>query len=166
MTTEDFVFVGVTTSSSAVTQIFSDWCSILRVDWRLQLVDIPIGADAVRFSALVDELRSDRVAGSLITSHKAALFEQCWSQFDLLEPECFGLREIGVVYRREGRLCGGVGDIRSCGLAMAEILTEGQVASPPEAVILGAGGAGLAHGRVHHLQHLPHYRGRAPARYR
>lgn len=145
MTRNAFVFVGVTTSQSAVVSLFDQWCRILGCSWSLRLWDIPIDAPKRSYAELVSTLRSRENVGALVTTHKARLFSSNCSDFDLVEPRSVALAEIGVVYKRSGLLCGGVSDIDSGAVVIKEILDDQRWRnSSRRAVILGGGGAGLA----------------------
>ena len=89
--------------------------------------------------------RDPLVVGGLVTSHKSALYSGAREEFDLLEPVTGLLSEIGVVFKRGGELCGGVSDIKSGGLALDRVISASAWPNGDRvAVVLGAGGAGLA----------------------
>jgi shikimate dehydrogenase len=140
-----FIFVGVTTSQSAVVGLFDEWCQVLGCSWKLRLWDIPVDAPKESYFELVNALQSQENVGALVTTHKARLFATNYSDFDLIEPRCAALAEVGVAYKRSGLLCGGVSDIDSGEIIIQEILDDQRWRqSSRRAVILGGGGAGLA----------------------
>ncbi len=140
-----FAFVGVTTRSSAVVGLFRAWCDILGVNWTLVHWDLAVDSPPNAYDRIVADFRSLDVLGGLVTTHKANLFSSKWRAFDLLEPLSTILNEIGVVFKREGELCGGVSDVESGSVILAS-LTSSKVwlEGNRHAYILGAGGAGLA----------------------
>ncbi len=140
-----FVFVGVSTRSSAVVPLFGPWCEVLGVNWELDHLNIEIGAGPAAFENLTRHMRSADVIGSLVTSHKTSVFSASGHDFDLLEPMTAQLSEIGVIFKRDGELCGGVSDVRSGGHILREILSVRQwIEGDGSAIVMGGGGAGLA----------------------
>jgi shikimate 5-dehydrogenase len=144
VTTDVFVFVGVTTRQSAVVGLFDRWCRALGCSWDLRLWDIPVGAPEESYIELIDSLRGRENVGALVTTHKARLFSSKFSDFDLVEPRCAALAEIGVVYKRSGLLCGGVSDVDSGEVIITQILADPRwTLGSRRAVILGGGGAAM-----------------------
>jgi len=118
---------------------------VLGVTWRLDHANFPAGAGADEIVGLSPLLSEPDVVGGLITTHKAAAFEFIRDDFDLIEPMCGDLAEIGVAYKRGDLLCGGVSDVDSGGYALARVLDCPQWEGGCRAAwVLGAGGAGLA----------------------
>lgn len=140
-----FAFVGVTTRSSAVVKVFRAWCDILGVNWTLAHWDLAINSPSSEYDKIVSNFRSNDVAGGLVTTHKTNLFSYEWRNLDLVEPLSIILNEVGVIFKRDGELCGGVSDVRSGGIIL-ESLTASQawLEGNRHVYILGAGGAGLA----------------------
>jgi len=142
---DKFAFIGVTTKSSSVVNIFHAWCDILEVNWELVHWDLPVDCHSNEYSRIASSFRSEEIIGGLVTTHKANLFINEWRNFDLLEPLSLILNEIGVVFKRDGELCGGVSDVKSGGVIL-KTLTDSQIwrDGNRHVYILGAGGAGLA----------------------
>lgn len=139
-----FVFLGVTTGESAVNSVFDAWCEAIGVDWTLEGRDLPLALKRSAYEELLDALRDDLYVGALVTSHKARLYESCWAAFDLLEPAAVSLGEVGLVRKQPAGLVAGVSDIASGGHILRSLLGRVGSEKPTEALIIGAGGAGLA----------------------
>jgi shikimate 5-dehydrogenase len=140
-----FGFVGVTTRQSAVVPLFESWCRALRLNWELRHWDIELDASRKVYDQFLSSVRSENYVGALVTTHKANLYSLSGLNFDLLEPSCVSLAEVGVVYRRGDAICGGVSDIESGGAVLERIvLSQHWKVGSRRAVVLGAGGAGLA----------------------
>ena len=142
------LFLGVTTSESSVHRAFPAWMDAFGLGGRVTLegVDLPIGAPAAGYAAFVDRVRGDAsIAGAVVTTHKAALFEACEGRFDAVTGLAAMLREVGGISRAGGTLTADAPDARSVARVAAHLLTDARwVAGPRRAVILGAGGAGLS----------------------
>jgi shikimate 5-dehydrogenase len=139
-----FLFLGVTTGESAVHRVFDAWCEALGVDWTLEGRDLPLASEGPDYEQFLNDLRDDSCVGALVTSHKARLYESCWATFDLLEPAAFSLGEVGLVRKQPAGLVAGVSDIASGGHILRSLLDRADGGTPSEALIIGAGGAGLA----------------------
>ena len=141
------IFLGVTTAQSAVHHIFDSWTSCLGVALRLRGEDVPLGAPPGRYRELVRAWRADAdLQGVLVTSHKAALFDAGADLFDEIAADAARLREIGLVFRRGDRLVGDAGDAESNLQVARRLLGDSRSwrDGARGAVILGAGGAGVA----------------------
>jgi shikimate 5-dehydrogenase len=84
--------------------------------------------------------------GALITSHKAGLFDAAADLFDEITPTARQLGEIGMVYWRSGALVGDANDALSTRRVLLRLCGQSPAwkGGGHEAVILGAGGAGVA----------------------
>ena len=139
-------FIGVSTSKSSVNQVFDKWADILNRKVSLKGIDIPIDADKDTYIKIITEIKSNKnVLGALVTTHKAKIFEYTADLFDELEQSSSSLKEIGTIYKRDGKLFGAASDH----IAMQRVLTElipdnhwGKTKG--DALIIGSGGAGIA----------------------
>ncbi len=141
------LFVGVSTSESLATKAFPAWMQIIgQTAVALEGVDIPVGATASTYRRLLERLRSDSaIVGALVTTHKAALFDYCADQFDSIGRSGRLLCEIGAVVTNAGRIDGDATDPVALnnvlsGFLLGDSWSEGR----GQALVLGAGGAGLA----------------------
>lgn len=139
-----FLFLGVSTGESAVNRVFDAWCGALGVDWMLEGRDLPLASEGPDYRQFLEDLRDDSYVGALVTSHKARLYDSCWAEFDLLEPAAFSLGEVGLVRKQPAGLVAGVSDISSGGYILRSLVDRTAGDTPSEALVIGAGGAGLA----------------------
>ena len=139
-------FVGVTTASSSIMRIFPLWAEFLELPTRqLEGHDLPLDASARDYRHLVETIRDDPDhLGALVTTHKMALFEAAHDLFDELDDFAIACGEISSLAKRDGRLLGHAKDPLTVGLALDEFLPGDSFRSERDAVVLGAGGAGLA----------------------
>lgn len=143
----DMAFVGVTTGSSSIMKVFPRWAEILGLPTReLVGIDLPLDASAAQYRETVTRLRDDpQMRGALVTTHKMALFEAAHSLFDHLDDFAHACGEISSISLGDGgELRGHAKDPLTVGLALEEFLPQHHFAGTRDAIILGAGGAGLA----------------------
>lgn len=140
------LFIGVSTSASLALQAFPRWVEIIGQDATLEGVDIPVGAPQEMYANVLRRIRADStVAGALVTTHKASLFAHCADDFDDIAATGRTLREIGAIFRIGNSLVGDATDPAAIEGVLPEILTDERwQAGERRALVLGAGGAGLA----------------------
>jgi shikimate 5-dehydrogenase len=139
-------FVGVSTASSSIMRVFPRWAEILGLPTR-QLVglDLPIGAPAEDYRALVASIRADpRHQGTLVTTHKLNVYAAARDLFDELDDFARLCGEVSSIFKRGGSLVGHAKDPVTAGLALEEFLPADVFGAGAHAVCLGAGGAGVA----------------------
>lgn len=140
-------FVGVTTASSSIMQIFPRWARLLGIDADLVGLDIPLDADQGAYRSALEQMHSDpRCAGALVTTHKIALLAATRDQFDELDPFATAVGEVSSIAFRDGRTIGSAKDPITAGFAIEEFLAPGHFTSGADVLCLGAGGAGTAIG--------------------
>jgi shikimate dehydrogenase len=140
-------FVGVSTASSSIMQVFPLWSDILGLDAELVGLDLPIGAPREAYRAAVAEIQQDPAcAGALVTTHKIALFDAARDMFDHLDEFAAGVGEISSIAVRGGKTLGAAKDPLTAGLTLEEVLDEDHFARGAQVLCLGAGGAGTAIG--------------------
>ena len=152
------LFLGVSTGASAVHRVFPGWMAALGLSAGLEGVDLPLGADPSAYRAFVERIRGDEaILGAGVTSHKAGVFAACALLFDDVSADARMLHEVAGISRRDERLRADAPDVRSVARAAARLLEDRRwTAGCHDAVILGAGGAGLclayalAHGSPAH----------------
>ncbi|MFP5251482.1 MAG: shikimate dehydrogenase [Actinomycetes bacterium] len=139
-------FVGVSTRSSSIMAIFPVWADILGLPTReLEGHDLPLDATREQYRALVEAIRDDpEHRGALVTTHKMALYAAAHDLFDELDDFARACGEVSSIAKRDGRLLGHAKDPITAGLALDEFLAPDAFGGVRDAVVLGAGGAGLA----------------------
>lgn len=141
-----FAFIGVTTKASAVNTLFPAWVKALGVSAQLKTIDLPLSSDSCTYRKVLLDLKADEeVVGALITTHKARIFEPATTVLDELTSHAAQLQEIGLFTRRaDGTLIGDAPDVTAVAQALKHILADASRVSCNKAMILGAGGAGVA----------------------
>ena len=141
-----FVFVGVTTGSSAMVRIFPRWRDALGLgDVELEGWDLPVGAPPERYREAAMRLKQEPdVAGALVTTHKIGLLRAAEDLFDELDEHARRLGEVSCIARRDGRLLGWAKDAIAAARALEDVTPAGFFAGGGHALVLGAGGAGGA----------------------
>ncbi|MFJ2552227.1 shikimate dehydrogenase [Microbacterium sp. NPDC087591] len=146
--TADYMgFVGVSTGSSSIMQVFPRWAEVLGLPTR-NLVghDLPMDAPPAQYIAMVEQIRDDpRHRGALVTTHKMNVFAAASGLFDELDPFAVSCSEISSISKRGDRLIGRAKDPLTVDLALNDFLPADHFArTGAEVVILGAGGSGTA----------------------
>ena len=157
-TTPTLYFVGVSTSRSAIMNVFPRWAEALGVPGAAICgVDLPLGAAADEYRAIVAHIRADdQSRGALITTHKLDLLEACRNLFDAFDPHAQLTGEVSCISKRNGRLIGHAKDPVTSGRALDAFLpAEHWQQTGAQVLLLGAGGASTAMS-VRLLQHAPH----------
>lgn len=152
------LFIGVTTEQSKVNLLFPAWQRCLNENLQLDCRNIPLRSEPKDYIEVICEIRESPtvINGALITSHKAAVFQHASQVFDRVTSTANMLREIGMVYWRNGELVGDANDPLATAMTCEHILNECEswYSNSREAIILGGGGAGvaLAHTLLSHRQ--------------
>ncbi|MCR8670064.1 saccharopine dehydrogenase NADP-binding domain-containing protein [Agrococcus sp. HG114] len=139
-------FIGVSTGASSIMRIFPVWAEILELPTRrLEGHDLPLDATDAQYRALVEAIRDDPDhRGALVTTHKMALYAAASDLFDELDEFARACGEVSSIAKRGERLLGHAKDPLTAGLALDEIVGSQAFGGVRDAVVLGAGGAGLA----------------------
>ncbi|MFC7404317.1 shikimate dehydrogenase family protein [Georgenia alba] len=139
-------FVGVSTASSSIMRIFPVWAEILGLPTStLDGHDLPLDAPPERYRDLVAQIRDDPThRGALVTTHKMRLYDAASDLFDELDAFATACGEVSSISKRGGRLLGHAKDPITAGLALDELWPSDGFGGERDAVVLGAGGAGLA----------------------
>jgi shikimate 5-dehydrogenase len=136
-----FYFVGVTTGSSSIMDVFPRWADHLAIPRRIVGIDVPLDAEPEVYRRVVRYLRDDPFAlGALVTTHKLNLFKASRDLFDEIGESAAQLDEISSISKRGNLLLGHAMDDVTSGLAYDAIAGEGS----SELLLLGAGGSSLA----------------------
>ncbi|HZS87878.1 MAG TPA: shikimate dehydrogenase [Chloroflexota bacterium] len=143
-----FTFIGVTTGTSSIMHIFPRWRDALGLGPDVSIVgwDLPIGAPAQRYREAVRTLKDDpHNLGGLVTTHKIDLYCAARDLFDGIDRYAQLCGEVSCLAKRDGRLLGWAKDPISSGKTLHRMLGDRYFArSGGEALIFGAGGAGVA----------------------
>ncbi|MEY9926719.1 shikimate dehydrogenase [Catenulispora sp. GP43] len=135
-------FVGVSTGASLIHTAFPHWARVLGIEAEVAGVDVPVGASAQVYRAVLDGLREPSVLGAVVTSHKVGLFAAAADAFEELDPLARQCREINSIRNDGGRLHGYARDPISVGRVVEEIWPD----RDGELLCLGSGGTAIALG--------------------
>jgi shikimate dehydrogenase len=138
----------VSTAGSLALELFPLWLKTLGLPpTAIRGHDIPVRGPREAYRSIVRSIREEgETVGALVTTHKMDLLAAARDLFDSLDPYAEAFREVSGIAKRGGRLHGSAKDPFSSGLALEHFLPAGHWREHPEAeaLILGAGGAGLA----------------------
>lgn len=148
-------FLGVSTGASAIQRIFPEWVRLAGVpDAALNGLDIAVGAPPHAYRDAAALMKDDPdCRGALVTTHKVSLYRDAADLFDSFDDDARLLGEVSCVVCRGGRLQGQAIDTLTGELSLRALLRGKPFAG--EALILGAGGAGLALAVVLRRHHRP-----------
>lgn len=144
-------FVGVSTASSSIMQVFPRWSQLLGIDAEIRGYDAPLDAPDRAYRRIVEHIRDEPLArGALVTSHKLDLYRATRDLFDEIDPYAQATREISCISKRYGpkrdrRLRGHAKDPVTSGLALDAFLPSDHLQrTGGEVLCFGAGGAAVA----------------------
>ncbi len=142
------IFIGVTTGGSRIHRIFPHWAAAMAIaPAHLRGLDLPLDvqADAVR-AAVRWIAASDTIRGALVTTHKIAVHRHARDLFSGFDGDADRLGEVSAIVKTPAGLVGHAMDTVTAGLALDRIVPRAHWGRYPdaEALVLGAGGAGLA----------------------
>ena len=138
-------FVGVSTGQSLVHRAMPRWGPLLGLGSDVSVVghDVPVGASAGTFRALLGSLSQDPLAlGAVVTTHKVALFRAGSDMFAGLDELAVACGEVNAVRRTPSGLLGFARDPVSVGRVVDRIWPSGV-----DVTCMGAGGTAVALGR-------------------
>lgn len=142
MTPSRLLFVGIDTGGSSIHRVFPAWMSELGVDAVVEGVDLPAGASATAYRALVNRIgEQDDVLGAVITSHKLGVHAAARDLLRAGDPYVDLLQEVNVIAKGGGGLSGHARDPLAVAAVLPSLMAGGV---PGEALCFGAGGAGIA----------------------
>ena len=157
-------FIGVTTRSSSIMNIFPQWAKALGFgDAVLEGIDIGIHADPQVYRDVVAMIKQDPLTrGALVTTHKLDLYQAAHDLFDYLDPYARRFGELSSISKKDDRLEGYAKDPISSGLALDHFLPHHFWRDHGgEVFIMGAGGSAIAIGA--YLMR-PEFEGNYPSR--
>ena len=148
-------FIGVTTGESSIHRIFPRWTELAGIEGAVLVgVDLPPGAQPEGYRAAVSRIRDDPEAmGALVTTHKVPIYAYARDLFTDFDADAELLGEVSCIVQRGGRLTGLAIDPLTAGLALRAI--SGETKFRGHALIMGAGGAGLALACHLYREHQP-----------
>lgn len=140
------IFIGVTTRSSSINAVFPRWAERLGLgDVALRGWDFPLRDTRENYREALAFLKRDPLTlGALVTTHKLDVYSACRDQFDATDALTESLGEISSIFKRAGRLHGRTVDPTTNRLALDTLLSPSHWAADGDALIIGAGGAGVA----------------------
>lgn len=146
-------FVGVSTGSSSIMNVFPRWSEALGLDATLIGLDLPLDATREQYREAVTMMRDDSgCQGALVTTHKIALHDAAHDLFDELDDFAAQVGEVSSIAFSSGndgeprRIRGSAKDPLTAGLTLEEELPPDFFSQGGEVLCLGAGGAGTAIG--------------------
>lgn len=148
-------FLGVSTGASSIQPIFPEWVRLAGVpDAVLTGLDLPVGSPAQAFRDAAARMKADPdCRGALVTTHKVSLYRHAGDLFEAFDDDATLLGEVSCIVCRGGRLRGQAIDTLTAELSLRALLRGESFTG--EALILGAGGAGLALAVVLRRHHRP-----------
>ena len=144
--TPTFYFVGVTTGSSSIMQVFPAWAAHLGLDAAITGIDLPLDDAPENYREVVEFLKNDPLSlGALVTTHKLNLYKAASDLFDRVGSDTEILEEVSSISKRGPELWGHAMDPITCGLSLEALVDDGHWGrSGGELLLLGAGGSSLA----------------------
>jgi shikimate dehydrogenase len=139
-------FIGVTTASSSILNIFPLWAEILGIDAQLIGHDLPLDASPAQYREIVSHIKSDPLArGALVTTHKINLLHATRGLFDFLDANAILCDEVSSISKIRDQLEGHAVDPISSRLTWNHFVPDGHFKNTNSSVLcLGAGGAAIA----------------------
>jgi shikimate 5-dehydrogenase len=140
-------FIGVSTASSSIMQVFPKWNEILELNCELFGIDVPLAATREQHRAALLKLRdTENCQGALITTHKLSAYHYGLDLFEAFDDFANLCGEVSSVKVRNKKLFGAAKDPISAGLSLEEFITEDQFRDGAEVFCFGDGGAATAIG--------------------
>ncbi|GIQ62081.1 hypothetical protein PACILC2_06490 [Paenibacillus cisolokensis] len=141
-----FYFIGVTTSQSSIMKLFPLWAKALNLNAVIKGIDIELNADPEVYREVVSFIKQDELSlGALVTTHKINVYKAAADLFDELDESARLFGELSCISKRGGKLVGHAKDPLTSRLAMEAFIPAGFWSEHRgEALILGAGGSGIA----------------------
>lgn len=140
-------FIGVTTAKSSIMKVFPRWAEFLRLkDVEIKGIDFKVHDDPERYREAVSFIKHDpNSLGALVTTHKMDLLQSCRDLFDVLDEHAELMHEVSSISKKENKLAGHAKDPITSGLSLEAFLPDRHwEQTGAEALILGAGGSGIA----------------------
>lgn len=140
-----FYFIGVTTASSSIMDVFPRWAVHLGLDAAITGIDLPLDAEPAAYRSVVTFIKEDPLSlGALVTSHKLSLFKAAHDLFDGVGESAALLDEVSSISKRGAELWGHAMDPVTSGLSLEALVPDGYWRDGAELLVIGAGGSSLA----------------------
>jgi shikimate 5-dehydrogenase len=146
-TTPTIYFIGVTTGSSSIQNVFPLWARELGLEGaRLQGIDMPLHAPADDYRRVVKFIATDELShGALVTTHKIDLYRAASDLFDVIDEFALMMGETSCLSKTADGLVCHAKDPISSGLALQSFVPAGHwTTRGSEALSVGAGGSTIA----------------------
>ncbi|MGV3763316.1 shikimate dehydrogenase family protein [Parapedobacter sp.] len=140
-------FIGVTTAKSSIMKVFPKWAEFLQLkEVEIKGIDFNVHDDPGNYREAVDFIKHDpNSLGALVTTHKMDLLKSCRDQFDTLDEYATLMHEVSSISKHGNKLVGHAKDPITSGLSLEAFLpADHWERTGAEALILGAGGSGIA----------------------
>ena len=140
-------FIGVTTTKSSIMNVFPKWAEHLGLgDVEIKGIDFKIHDKPEHYREAVRFIKQDpQSRGALVTTHKMDLLKSCRDQFGHLDEHAELMHEISSISKQGTQLIGHAKDPITSGLSLEAFLpADHWEQTGAEALILGAGGSGIA----------------------
>lgn len=138
-------FIGVTTGSSSIMQVFPRWAHHLGLDATLTGIDLPLDDTREHYRQVVEFIKHDPLSlGALVTTHKLNLYKAAHDLFDGVGESTALLDEVSSISKRGSELWGHAMDPLTSGLSLQAIVGDGYWDDDAQLLLLGAGGSSLA----------------------
>ncbi len=136
-------FIGVTTGSSAIHRVFSNWRPMLGLDGvALTGIDIPLGAEPDQYRRVVDFIRNDPLSrGALVTTHKVAMYEAAHDLLREIDEDASRLGEVSALVNGPDGVSGLALDTITSELSLRTFVPD---LTDRDVLVMGSGGAGSA----------------------
>lgn len=140
-------FIGVTTSSSMIMNVFPKWAAFLGLhDAVIKGIDLKLHDDPVRYREVVNFIKHDPLSrGALVTTHKLDLFHAASDLFYEVDFYAQLMGETSCISKRGDKLICHAKDPISSGLTIDGFLPKSHFnQTKADAFIIGAGGSAIA----------------------
>ena len=140
-------FIGVTTTSSMIMNVFPKWAAFLGLrDAVIKGIDLKLHDDPARYREVVNFIKHDPLSrGALVTTHKLDLFHAASDLFDEVDFYARLMGETSCISKRGDKLICHAKDPISSGLTIDGFLPESHFnQTKADAFIIGAGGSAIA----------------------
>jgi len=140
-------FIGVTTGSSSIMNVFPKWAKALGLENAvIKGMDFPPHSPAEDYREAVEFIKNDPLSvGALVTTHKIDLYNSCKDQFTYIDPYAEQLGEVSSISKKDGLFCAHAKDPISSGLALENFVPDNYWENfDGDVLLLGAGGSTLA----------------------
>lgn len=140
-------FIGVTTTKSSIMKVFPRWAEYLGLgDVEIKGFDFKVHDEPAHYREAVRFIKQDpHSLGALVTTHKMDLLQSCRDLFDVLDDHAELMHEVSSISKKGNKLAGHAKDPVTSGLSLEAFLPPNHwERTGAEALILGAGGSGIA----------------------